>query len=193
MKYGLSILFLLFSSSIISQINFQEFPLFSSTKEVQSAKLPLTANVDINGDGHNDIWIYTDRKTGWYENTDGLGTFGTFQTIADYTGFLSNPLKDANLVDFDQDGDLDVVLATVDRLSLYENTDGLGNFGPEQILLSAGTDKVEVFDVLGQRILSNASDTGNHQTLPVGDLTSGIYIVQIQTSEGMISKSFMKK
>ena len=53
--------------------------------------------------------------------------------------------------------------------------------------------KVEVFDVLGQRILSNASDTGNHKTLPVGDLTSGIYIVQVQTSEGMISKSFMKK
>lgn len=53
--------------------------------------------------------------------------------------------------------------------------------------------KVEIFDVLGQRILSNNTLTGNHQTLSVGDFMPGIYIVQIQTEEGRVSKSFLKK
>jgi hypothetical protein len=71
----------------------------------------------------------------WHENTDGLGSFGPQQvitTLADFAAFVS-------AVDLDQDGDLDAVSASQfdDEIAWYENADGQGSFGPQQILSTA--------------------------------------------------------
>ena len=58
----------------------------------------------------------------WYENTDGLGTFGTPQVIYD-------AVRASRAADIDGDGDPDV-LDLGSSAVWYENIDGLGGFGP---------------------------------------------------------------
>lgn len=88
---------------------------------------------DIDGDG--DIDILTNGSNGgtrisWYENTDGLGTFGN-QTAIDITGAYEIAVY---LVDMDGDNDLDAVSSKDEFIVWRENVDGLGNFGPTQII-----------------------------------------------------------
>ena len=89
---------------------------------------------DIDGDGDMDVLSSSrnDDNIAWYENTDGLGSFGPEQII-------SSDADQANSVyaaDMDGDGDMDVLSASENdhKIALYENTDGLGSFGPEQII-----------------------------------------------------------
>ena len=76
--------------------------------------------IDIDGDNDNDILSASagDNKIAWYENTDGLGTFGAQQIICDTSSY-------ANIVfaaDIDNDGDKDVITAlNTTTLCWYEN------------------------------------------------------------------------
>lgn len=89
---------------------------------------------DLDGDGDKDVigaYAAVD-KIVWYKNQNGLGSFGTAQTIAtglDYPAWVF-------AVDLDLDGDLDVVCSSGldDRLTWCENTNGLGSFGPPQLI-----------------------------------------------------------
>ncbi len=89
---------------------------------------------DLDGDGDMDIIGAGagDDIVVWYENTDGFGTFGPRNVIDDTC--LSPWL--IRTMDADQDGDMDVFVAdySADTVSWYENTNGLGTFGPQQIL-----------------------------------------------------------
>ncbi len=90
---------------------------------------------DLDGDGDMDILASSQGfapKIFWYENTDGLGNFGDRQLIGEHTN-ISWSLSAA---DMDGDGDLDVVAAiSADhKVVWYENMDGLGDFGVEQII-----------------------------------------------------------
>lgn len=85
---------------------------------------------DIDGDGDLDILL----DKSWYENTDGLGQFVLKQVY--YTN--QNDFTSSSIGDIDGDGDLDIatVVASTNRLSWFENLDGLGNFGAQQYILS---------------------------------------------------------
>ncbi len=89
---------------------------------------------DIDGDGDVDILSSSlgDDMVVWYENTDGAGTFGPRNVITDTC--LSPWL--IRTMDADQDGDMDVFVSdySADTISWYENTNGLGTFGPQQII-----------------------------------------------------------
>ncbi|MFK7771222.1 MAG: T9SS type A sorting domain-containing protein [Saprospiraceae bacterium] len=93
---------------------------------------------DIDGDGDIDILSVSrdDNKVAWYENTDGLGNFSSEKII-------STDVSEATSIgveDIDNDGDLDVIVGAsgVNNLVWYENLDGLGNFGNEEIINSNG-------------------------------------------------------
>ncbi len=94
---------------------------------------------DIDGDNDLDIVAVTpgEDKVSWYENLDGLGNFGSQQIISSTTLF---PVS-VYAADLDNDDDMDVLSISpvyngTDEgyLAWFENLDGLGNFGPEQIL-----------------------------------------------------------
>jgi hypothetical protein len=137
---------------------------------------------DLDGDGDADVISasYFENETGWYENTDGKGSFGQRQNIG--TGGLStygadvdgdhdidvissgankilwhenidgkasfvehNVITDAGgrvpsvyAVDVDGDGDVDVLSASsyISKISWYENTDGKGTFGLQEVIAS---------------------------------------------------------
>ena len=89
---------------------------------------------DVDGDGDLDVLSasYADCKIAWYENTDGIGNFGPQRVITTAAGQAQSVYAG----DVDGDGDLDVLSASSDddKIAWYENTDGLGNFGPQQVI-----------------------------------------------------------
>jgi len=102
---------------------------------------------DIDDDGDMDLLSasFGDNRIAWYENTDGLGTFGPKQTI--FTA--PNYFHDVYAADIDNDGDMDVLSASRDddRIAWYENTDGLGTFGPQQTITNLADEAAIVFAV----------------------------------------------
>ncbi len=106
---------------------------------------------DFDGDGDLDVLSasFADNKIAWYENTDGLATFGPQQII---NGTAIGAWS-AQAGDLDGDGDPDVasVSDTIDTVFWYENTDGLGSFGPPTILstTSDGAVNISIADLDG--------------------------------------------
>lgn len=89
---------------------------------------------DLDGDKDLDVLSASTYGNGiaWYENTDGKGSFGSEQIIADTN--VSEPM-DAYACDIDGDGDMDVLSAsTMDHKIAWYKNDGKGNFGPQQII-----------------------------------------------------------
>jgi hypothetical protein len=98
---------------------------------------------DVDGDGDLDLLFASsfqfDTKVGWFENTDGHGTFGNPRAIftsADYLGY--EIVFSVYAGDVDRDGDLDVLSASKDKVAWYENLDGKGTFGDQRIIATAG-------------------------------------------------------
>ncbi|MCK4921145.1 MAG: VCBS repeat-containing protein [Bacteroidales bacterium] len=89
---------------------------------------------DLDGDGDMDILSASifDDKIAWYENTDGKGAFGPQKVIST----LANGAVYVHAADLDGDGDQDVLSASNidDKIAWYENRDGQGTFGPEQVI-----------------------------------------------------------
>ncbi|MEM7086414.1 MAG: T9SS type A sorting domain-containing protein [Bacteroidota bacterium] len=89
---------------------------------------------DLDSDGDMDVLYPYDSQLFWCENENGRGNFGPRQVLATTTDF---PIS-VYAADIDLDGDMDVLSASIspfdNNIAWYENTDGLGNFGPQQII-----------------------------------------------------------
>jgi len=113
---------------------------FGSTVTVDAnpSGIPGFHLADINGDGAMDIVASYTGSSGingvtWFRNNNnGLATFSTVIVISNAVNYVTSVYAD----DLDGDGDMDVVSAsaTDDKIAWYENTDGLGTFGAQQIL-----------------------------------------------------------
>ena len=93
---------------------------------------------DINGDGDLDI-LYTafnNDQIVWSENTGS----GTFNNPSNLISDVIDGVNAAVAFDLDGDNDLDVVSTSTegDVISWFENTDGAGTFGPEQVIDNTG-------------------------------------------------------
>ncbi|MEZ6083098.1 MAG: VCBS repeat-containing protein [Phycisphaerae bacterium] len=91
---------------------------------------------DLDGDGDADVisGSSTDGKIAWYENIDGLSAFGPQQIITTAAANVWSVFA----ADLDNDGDIDVLSASGQsgNIAWYENTDGLGTFGQQQIIVN---------------------------------------------------------
>lgn len=103
------------------------FPEFGTTSSFPGTR--DMASADIDGDGDHDLVIDFGSSGGirWLENIDGLG--GDWQAH-DVSAQTTNIVELA-LLDFDQDGDIDVIAGGeyLDAILLFKN-DGAGNFSP---------------------------------------------------------------
>ena len=85
---------------------------------------------DLDGDDDPDVLSasFYDHKIAWYENTDGLGTFGEQQLITEPSNTWG--ARFVRTGDLDNDGDQDIVSAsrTDNKIAWYENL-GSGDFG----------------------------------------------------------------
>lgn len=95
--------------------------------------------VDLNGDGQEDI-LYLEnnpREVRWMERLSPAGEFTPSELIfANSNGFI----KQVTPADLDNDGDLDLITIFADtfedRISWFENTDGLGTWSSEVIIIN---------------------------------------------------------
>ncbi len=101
--------------------------------------------IDLDGDGDNDVVSASneDDKVAWYENMNGLGNFGPQQIISDDI----YGARSVHGADFDGDGDSDILISSYydDKVSWFENTDGLGSFGLEQVITERADGVTTVF------------------------------------------------
>ncbi|MCA9150686.1 MAG: VCBS repeat-containing protein [Planctomycetales bacterium] len=102
------------------------------TTDAKHAQCVFVADID--GDDDLDVLSASseDDKLAWYPNLDGAGKFGEAIIISTQ---LDYPL-DIVAADLDGDGDLDVLSAGNDDgdIAWFENQDGLGTFGPQQVI-----------------------------------------------------------
>ncbi len=103
---------------------------------------------DLDGDGRADLVSASqnDDTIAWHRN-EAAGGFGARQLIST----SADSARSVFTADLDKDGDLDVLSASFDddTIAWYENQDGLGTFGPEQVIsLSAdGANVVSAADL----------------------------------------------
>lgn len=109
---------------------------FSANKIIDDNILGARSVVaaDMDGDGDLDVVVNTSNiaEIVWYENLDGLGNFGPPIAISG-SGSYTNVIF---VADIDGDGDMDILSASPgdSEVAWYENLDGLGNFGPKNII-----------------------------------------------------------
>ncbi|MBN2473963.1 MAG: VCBS repeat-containing protein, partial [Pirellulales bacterium] len=105
---------------------------------------------DLDGDGDLDVLAasYSADRITWCENLDGAGTFGPPRLVT-AVAYGANAVHAADL---DGDGDLDVLSAAYygNGIAWYENTDGEGHFGRQQVVSAAlGAQAVTTADLDG--------------------------------------------
>ncbi len=92
---------------------------------------------DLDGDGDMDILEKLPElgRLTWFANTDGNGNFSF---LKDFGDDVERP-KDASPADLDGEGDLDILIASEkdNKASWYENLDGKGKFGFQQIITTS--------------------------------------------------------
>ncbi len=109
---------------------------FSSFQEISSdggQGIYAISIADLDGDDDGDV-ITAGSSIGWYENL-GNGAFGTENTVV----AAMQRATSVDTADFDGDGSLDIVVAVneMDQILWFANSNGLGDFGSEQVVTNA--------------------------------------------------------
>jgi hypothetical protein len=105
---------------------------FSVEKLITRSGYGFLYLADIDHDGYPDLLSAGGSKLAWFKNTNGQGSFGSAHTI-------SSSVINAYAVctaDLDGDGDHDVLSGSLfdSKLAWYENIDGQGNFGNQNLI-----------------------------------------------------------
>ncbi len=113
---------------------------------------------DVDGDGHLDLVSASvnDGKLAWYKNVDGDGTFGDQIVVqAGLKNSHSSWSFDVALGDLDNDGDLDIALASYGdkKIMTFENTDGKGAFVQNYSTYAGQPSSIRLGDVDGDGTL----------------------------------------
>ena len=147
---------------------------------------------DLNGDAKPDIVSASssDNRIAWYQNNGG--GFESQQVLSTTLAWITS----TDVTDFDGDGDFDIVSAASDdqTLAWYPNVDGVGEFGPQQVISDQlnGLEFVELEDLNGDGSLdlyyaAFQQDKVAWQPFSSDDQTFGAERVITDDSDGVFS------
>lgn len=149
---------------------------------------------DLDNDSDNDIllWNRYSNTLAWMENENGLGSFGIPHTISTEINFIA----DAKAADFDNDGFLDIVSASIldnklawykgNTLSVSENENKSFQIYPNPtsgilfVKSKFPIFNISAYNMLGQQIQVK---TENNQ-IDLSGIQSGIYFVKVEDTNG---------
>ncbi len=139
-NFSLVLIFALSIMLVKAQINFSEAILISNQNSQPTCAYPA----DVDNDGDIDIISTSggDHKIGWFENIDGLGTFGE-QILITSSYDLPSCIKFA---DMDNDSYPDIVASFygADNIIWFRNLNGSGDFEMQQIIDSDRDGAIDV-------------------------------------------------
>ena len=125
---------LLFSFTISAQLDFAPHMIVNAHPDVDGPYSIVAADID--GDGDMDLVATSTigNKIVWFENLDGQGNFSQPKVI---TATMDYPM-DIAIADINGNGNLDIIAVSKNdnKIVWFENIDGLGNFGPTQLIAS---------------------------------------------------------
>ena len=104
-----------------------------------------------------------------------------------WTGFTTLGLADPNLAFQIGGGAVGVEEATLSTLSIYPNP------VIDNLFITTDATNIEqitIYSVSGQLVMTAAT---NDKTVDVSALTEGVYVLQIQTENGISTQRFVKK
>jgi len=52
---------------------------------------------------------------------------------------------------------------------------------------------IQIFDQVGRLVLEKKSENKNKETLHISSLPNGVYIIRLQTNEGVYTSNFVKE
>lgn len=144
---------------------------------------------DVNTDGTGEPWDYLD---GWAKRVDGTGPDGTTFVLANWTFSGINQLEggitnETTTVPFPL-GTLSNADFNASNFSLYPNpvTNGFVTINTT----NADPINILVYDVLGKQV---KNETITNNTLNVGDLNTGIYILKMTQNQATATKKLIIK
>ncbi len=141
-NFTLSLLSFVCLCNAHGQIDFEFHPVSGANINAEGANEVFIADLD--GDGDLDVLTSSfDNKVAWFENLNGQGFYSRLKIISTNNDQASSVFAK----DLDQDGDMDVISAALysNNVAWYENLDGQGNFGPQQVLLVTGSSTFSLF------------------------------------------------
>ncbi|RLC52478.1 MAG: hypothetical protein DRI23_02675 [Candidatus Cloacimonadota bacterium] len=132
MKKNIIFMLIFVTTALFAEFDFSEEIIISNT----NIEPVLAYPVDLDGDEDFDVITISggDNIVGWYENLDGMGNFGAQQIITnDY-----NIPSCVEVADFDNDSDMDVVVAfyASNMVIWFRHIDGTNEFEIGQIIAS---------------------------------------------------------
>jgi M6 family metalloprotease-like protein len=77
-----------------------------------------------------------------------------------------------------------------DEITIYPNpTTGKLTIESKDLVIK----NIEILDIMGRKVSSHQPISSSHQQIDISHLTTGIYFVQLQTANGMITKKVVKE
>ena len=166
--------------------------------------LKPTISVVKKSDSNGEYWEYTSSAaTGnvWYRDNAILESLRGFQVVQIVSGSkfnvqvvtsdgcgsaLSDPRQDVALA---KPLAIDPDLTTNVSVSPNPSSDKIEIVTPKNIKIESAT----ISSLSGSQVLEKQGDKTNTMTINIGNLTHGMYLLQIKTNEGMIGKKVMKE
>ncbi|WP_417871839.1 T9SS type A sorting domain-containing protein [Winogradskyella sp.] len=120
------------------QVTFEQLSVYDVSSRLDSFNGVDSGDIDNDGDLDIVAASFSPNQIVWYENLDGLGSFGINNFIT--VNAVSSDV--ISVFDINGDGNIDVLT----NKAWFENLDGLGNFGTENVFTSIDSNSISAED-----------------------------------------------
>ena len=93
------------------------------------------------------------------------------------------------LANFEEDGEVNIETINTETISIHPNP------AKGELIVTSNElpiTNIEIFDVLGNKVLSHISNHLHQTSINISDIPAGTYFIQLKTEKGIVTKKFVK-